>query len=84
MNSITTLCTKTAILAVMLFAIAACDSNDGPLEKAGQSIQRFAQAGWTRQGRNRITNLTTADQKTLRVRHAFRSAAGELGCSPQV
>ena len=42
MNSITTLCTKTAILAVMLFAIAACDSNDGPLEKAGQSIDQTA------------------------------------------
>tara|TARA_R110002095_G_scaffold210466_1_gene197726 strand:- start:5620 stop:5823 length:204 start_codon:yes stop_codon:yes gene_type:complete len=42
MNPIKILCTKTAILAVMLFAIAACDSNDGPLEKAGQSIDQTA------------------------------------------
>lgn len=42
MDPIKTLCTKTAILAVMLFAIAACDSNDGPLEKAGQSIDQTA------------------------------------------
>ena len=40
MNSIMTCVTKTAMLAVMLFAITACDSNDGPLEKAGQNIDQ--------------------------------------------
>lgn len=42
MNYVTTNFTKTVILAVMLFAIAACDSNDGPLEKAGESIDKTA------------------------------------------
>ncbi len=34
--------TIAAIMATMLFAITACDSNDGPLEKAGQSMDKAA------------------------------------------
>jgi|TARA_R110000850_G_scaffold11627_3_gene39823 hypothetical protein len=33
---------KIAFIAVMLFTISACDSNDGPLEKAGSSIDKAA------------------------------------------
>lgn len=38
---ITTL-TKMIFLAAMLFTVTACDSKDGPLEKAGQSIDEAA------------------------------------------
>jgi predicted small lipoprotein YifL len=31
-----------AFIAVMFFTITACDSNDGPLEKAGKSIDNTA------------------------------------------
>jgi len=42
MNSITTGVTKIALMTALLFVISACDSNDGPLEKAGQSIDKAA------------------------------------------
>ena len=31
-----------AFISVMLFTITACDSNDGPMEKIGQSIDQTA------------------------------------------
>lgn len=42
MKRITTIFTRMAVLAMICFAVTACDSNDGPLEKAGQSIDKAA------------------------------------------
>ncbi len=33
---------KIAFIITILFTITACDSNDGPLEKAGESIDKAA------------------------------------------
>lgn len=42
MKKITIVLKNIGLLVVMLFAITACDSNDGPLEKAGQNIDKAA------------------------------------------
>ena len=42
MKKITHVFKNIGILVVLLFAITACDSNDGPLEKAGQSVDNAA------------------------------------------
>ena len=42
MSKIITRITKIVFVAAMLFAITACDSNDGPLESAGKSIDKAA------------------------------------------
>lgn len=42
MNKITTLFTRIAFLAVLACTMTACDSNDGPLEKTGESIDKAA------------------------------------------
>lgn len=33
---------KMTFITIMLFTVSACDSNDGPLEKAGSSIDEAA------------------------------------------
>ncbi|MDX2422184.1 MAG: hypothetical protein QNK43_05855 [Amphritea sp.] len=42
MKKITIVLKNVGFLVVMLFAITACDSNDGPLEKAGKSVDKAA------------------------------------------
>ncbi|WP_320838381.1 hypothetical protein [Zhongshania sp.] len=42
MKKITTAFKNIGFLLVMLFAITACDSSDGPLEEAGQSVDEAA------------------------------------------
>lgn len=42
MKKITNVFKNIGFLVVLLFAITACDSNDGPLEKAGQSVDNAA------------------------------------------
>ncbi|WP_051085252.1 hypothetical protein [Hahella ganghwensis] len=42
MNNFTVSLKNLVFIAVMLFTITACDSNDGPLEKAGKSIDQAA------------------------------------------
>ena len=38
MNKLTTMIKILSMISVMLFVITACDSNDGPMEKAGEKI----------------------------------------------
>lgn len=38
MNKLTTFIKRLSMISVMLFAISACDSNEGPMEEAGEKI----------------------------------------------
>jgi hypothetical protein len=40
MNKFTTTISKVGFIALMLLAFTACDSDDGPLEKAAESIDK--------------------------------------------
>ena len=42
MNKLSSPLIKTAFIATLLFSLSACDSNDGPLESAGQKIDKAA------------------------------------------
>lgn len=42
MKKLTTLIKLLSMVSVMLFAISACDSDDGAMEKAGETIDKSA------------------------------------------
>lgn len=42
MNKLTTLIKLLSIMSLMFFAITACDSDDGTIEKMGQKIDKTA------------------------------------------